>query len=222
MQPLPADISPNDVHQWLGRGAFLVVQGDRPPRICTFREACFNGDSDDWEPGSLYVLSYDVETGSLVKAALSEVMVHWPLFGAVNVPPSEGTYPAVAWCVRRNARQHYTRTYTPRVVTISPVARWELARSGISPPTADALSPGILRALFFPQYPEYAEARAKLDSGEAYSVALSRHVSVLSEELGGYVCYGARPVGRLERGEFVPFSDSPEAARCERLLEKVL
>lgn len=163
MIPLPEDITPNDVHQWLHGGYFLVeVDGLRLPASLI-----------DVESDTIHARR--VDSLEAVAADLASVYAYWPRCGAINLPQRQ-----FSLYVQRQQRRQYRRTFNWRCCELHILGKWEMlkaARGGAL--QVREQDPDLLQALFSPEYPQdFLDAQSMLVSGWS-SVALSPVVTLV-------------------------------------------
>jgi hypothetical protein len=196
MIPLPKQITPQDVNQWLQHGWF-VAEYEGNQIIGQLRE--FNGET-------MYM--YDLKTKRVKQVMTESVRVHWPMCGAINVGP------IALYIIRRQLKQ-WRRTYNSRQVHMQIPRKWEAMKvygdvlRDLSP---DA--PDVVAALFDPTYPVYDDAREDIQQGVAFSRALSPHI-ILAGTPDTLLVYNRGDLaGRIMGGRILPIgADEQSLAR---------
>ena len=174
MIPLPSDATTADVEQWCSRGVVMIDDLKRPPFPAWFSTVT----------GRRVVLAQTF-FGDGVEVPHTQVSVHWPRCGSVNLP---GMHYAVH-AARRTQRQYRRTWYVGGLVVETPRA-WDVAKWKGSVPHASGTSPKLLaEACFHPQYFDYAEADRMLTSEEKVSVALTPRVIVAGDKSGKRMFY---------------------------------
>ncbi len=176
---LPDDITnrPEDIDQWCSRGVIMAlrhgqwephwyIRNDRGSRRTVVIAAPLDGSDEERT------------------FALSEVAVHWPRCGAVNIPQ----YRAAAF-VQRLTRKQYCRTYTPGgTKTVFPRA-WDVARALGYRGTFKPDNHVVARAVFDPGHVDYDQAERRITSEDWVSVALTPRVIVAGDKSGKRMFY---------------------------------
>ena len=199
MQYLPEGISDRDIDQWLSGGYYVGFEGS----VLRYRYA---------EDG---MVVGENQEGDEIRTPSQDVMVHWPLCGAVNV-----TGMAYAVYLKRRQARQWRRTFNMREIDVFVPDKWEIMKRFRAKGQVDlerVPMPRTANAAFHPVYPSMGSAAVMLDSTVAYTVALSPHVIVggigkrrvyLREEL----------VAMLDGKRVVPVTDVRKARRIVKVL----
>lgn len=206
MIPLPEDATPADIEQWCSRG-IVMARADA---------------SSEYVPAWYYstsprrvVEAHDL-AGKVMLVPFTNVAVHWPLCGSVNLP---GYYYAVH-AARRTQRQYRRTWYVAGLHVITPRA-WDVAKFVGAVPAGDNVPARALGiACFTPQYFDYAEADRMLLSEEKVSVALSPRVIVAGDKSGKRMFYynGALAATAID-GILHPAGQAVPVRKIAKLLE---
>ena len=178
MQPLPSDISRQDMDQWCSRGVVMVLDDD-----IGYYPAWYQGAMDNSA-----VLTTSVDSAlrrTEVRTPKSRVYVHWPTCGSINLP-------GLGWAMHaaRIVQRQYSRTWRASGLTQIIPRRWDVARfKGISHDAVKAPSVTLAKACFMPEYPSLDEAEARLSSGDAVTVAISPTIIVAGDRTGKRMFY---------------------------------
>lgn len=178
MITLPPDIinRHEDIEQWCSRGIVM---------------ARVNG--EDWAPfwyrgydarNGRYNVSLEAFDGHGYMVPYTEVAVHWPQCGSVNLP----TY-RCAVHVQRLTQKQYCRTYTPRGVQVIVPRAWEAGRmhglrNALKPPNET-----VAMAVFNPQRVTYEEAEDRIRHHGWLSCAITNRLIVAGDKSGKRMFY---------------------------------
>jgi hypothetical protein len=136
MIPLPSDILPKDVNQWLGEGWFYVRNESGTYQICRYDHTM-----DDCEHS--VVLPMD---GKSFVAHHSAIYPHWPECGGVNLPDQK-----FAVFVTRLQKKQWKRTYNRYCVKLRVI-------SDIAAHYATSTDhPSVVKGVFEPEYYNYSD-----------------------------------------------------------------
>lgn len=180
-----------DLRQWLNNGVFCTADGTAHKYLGPTR-----GSTQGAHALSLPRSAGDAVTERAYHKA--EVYLHWPLGGAVNNHDFR-----FAFIMQRLPRRQYARTFThnqveclvPRGFEVLP----QVNRRGLVRTNED----DVLRAIFYPTYPDdYQQALRLLDIGWA-SVALSRRIILVRAHGKDLVFDGMNHVGHVFDGRFI-------------------
>jgi len=192
MIPLPPDISPNDIDQWLNGGWCLVKKRGR------LVPATMRRNYDDG-----FLQFQDVQ-GDYIEAKLSEVFAHWPRCGAINVDD-------IALYVVREQRRQYRRTYNARQLSIDIPQKWAVMKM-TSAHAANSLSPNttnIVENVFNPHYVSADKAIRQIEQGTAFSRAINPRVIITGPYQKMMVYYNGELQAAIVDRQLRPVSDDP-------------
>lgn len=169
-----------DIDQWFRGGVVLApVVPDGQPVLCSFI-----GTNEDT---TAVVVPVNSPTGAGVTVPYMSVQGVWPLCGSVNVPDY-----SIAVQVNRLTTKQYRRTINPSCVSIDIPRRWEvmqfLGRTGRARDLALSFDL-VARACCLAEYPSFEEACRRLDTGEWFSVAITRRIIVAGDPSGKRIFY---------------------------------
>ena len=186
MIPIPDNISPDDIGQWLYGGVCLARQPDgewMPCVVDRVEDSYFAGDKIRW-----IVLGRLASDGFVMRQRVKQedLRAHWPLCGSINVP-----HHRIATHVERVPSKQYKRTFNSRQLAFTLPRSWDIRRSRGTTPAqrCTAASNEVVSALFKPTYPvDYEDALAMLADGWL-SVAVNPRIIVAGDIIGKRMIY---------------------------------
>lgn len=167
MHSIPHDISQHDLLQWIDK-CWVVL--DTGPTASSRVVALAKRNSDG------NVVYHTPQ--AVMEQPISNVYVHWPLLGYVNLPEAK-----IAIHLERQAHKQWTRTYNHRYVTLSVPRGFALLEKDdvVNSLTSDSYH--VVSSAFFPKYyPIFVIFHQLFPSGWR-SAAITRHTLVTNEEI---------------------------------------
>jgi hypothetical protein len=205
MIPLPSDATSADVEQWCSRGVVMIDDTKRPPFPAWFSTVSSRR--------NVLVQAFG---GESAEYPYTQVSVHWPRCGSVNLP---GMHYAVH-AARRTQRQYRRTWHVAGLHVITPRA-WDVAKWKGTVPAASGTPPKLLaEACFHPAYFDYAEADRMLLSEEKVSVALTPRVIVAGDKSGKRMFYyNGALAATASAGTLYPSGPAVPVRKIAKLLE---
>jgi hypothetical protein len=208
IHPLPG-MSHRDIDQWFGRGVVMATISPGEPPI----PALFLGVNDDTNVVVQSLLGANELRYTL---PYTSVAGFWPMCGSVNVPEY-----GLAVQVNRLTTKQFRRTFNSQCVEIRIPRHWEahrfLGREG-RPRDGGVNFSFVARACTLAEYPSFDEACRRIDSGEWFSVAISRRFIVAGDPSGKRIFYydGEAAATAID-GQLYPMGDVAVINRLEKV-----
>lgn|SRR3990167_5198231 len=164
MQPVPTNLSADDVHGWLS-GCYFYASNPETYESCV---STLLGSAGN------YAIQ-NIQTGATRPLTnLSGLYCHWPIGGAINLVRAK-----YAIYAERIPRKQWKRTFCPSCYTLRRLGA--SAPYGLSGPNKHNHS--IIAAIFEPAYFTYTEAKQTLFPSGWESVALTPQLTIVPGDI---------------------------------------
>lgn len=210
MIKLPDNLSRSDMRQWLRNGVMLMAPEGQ--EITAWRVS---------EVDDTTVHGYYLDDQQWISDCLTVAQVRrdghafWPLTGYYNIRPKTSEF-GLCVVLNRVAARQYKRTYNSEPMRVGIPDEWSigdaLGNTKLAPVSECLVEQIIPGAAWYPD--DVRDAVYRLDRDEYKSIALSRHVAIMGDD----VHYRGEVAGHLMGHEFIPSCDQ----RKVNVINKVL
>lgn len=199
MNPIPNNLSQDDIGQWLQGGWFLAKanadSAPEPGQLCGVDDVLGWADME----GNQYPLVHDF------------IFPHWPRCGAVNLD-------GYAVIVEREQMRQYRRTYNDRCVTLHIPRKWDVMKKfGTAMGSMGCNHPVIVAAVFSPRYYTFSQAIGMIEYDQWLSVALNPHLVIAGADDVYMVYYHNKLIGSIKDGKITPLGT--QEGRIRRIIK---